>query len=65
MSAQLARVVGRSPDSVTCPDLPAKVGAAIRCELAAAPDRYGVTVTATSVQNSDVKFDIKVDDHPS
>ncbi|RZT88913.1 uncharacterized protein DUF4333 [Pseudonocardia sediminis] len=63
VSDQLTKVVGRSPDSVTCPNLLAKVGTAIRCELVDGADRYGVTVT--SVEGTDVAFDIKVDDQVS
>ncbi|MBN9795130.1 hypothetical protein DMP17_42080 [Pseudonocardia sp. TMWB2A] len=65
VSAELTRIVGRSPDSVTCPDLPAKVGSAVRCTLVDGADSYGVAVTTTSVQVSDVNFAIKVDDQPS
>lgn len=65
VSTQLTKIVGRAPDNVTCADLPAKVGAAIRCVLTDGSDKYGVTVTATSVQGSNVAFDIKVDDQPS
>ena len=52
-------------DEVSCPDLPADVGATQRCSLRAGGDTYGVTVTVTSVQGSDVKFDIAVDPAPT
>jgi hypothetical protein len=55
---------GKDVDEVTCPDLPARVGASERCTLVTGDDTYGVTVTATSVQGTDVKFDIQVDQTP-
>jgi Domain of unknown function (DUF4333) len=66
ISEQLKQQVGRAPDSVTCPDdLKGEVGTKERCELKDGNDTYGVTVTVTSVKDSDVKFDIKVDEKPS
>ena len=56
---------GKQVDEVSCPDLPATVGATQRCALKAGGDTYGVTVTVTSVQGSDVKFDIAVDPAPT
>ena len=41
-----------------------EVGATQRCTLKAGADTYGVTVTVTSVQGTDVKFDIQVDQTP-
>jgi hypothetical protein len=55
---------GKQVDEVSCPDLPATVGATQRCTLKAGGDTYGVTVTVTSVQDNDVKFDIQVDQTP-
>ncbi len=66
VSAQLAHEVGYAPDRVTCPDnLDAKVGAAQDCALTDHGTNYGVHVTVTSVEGDDVKFDVKVADHPS
>lgn len=65
VSEQLTALAGRQPDSVTCPDLPATVGSAIRCELVAGADTLGVTVTTSSVEGGRVQFDIKVDETPS
>jgi uncharacterized protein DUF4333 len=62
--AQLA-ADGKQVDEVSCPDLPATVGASQRCTLKAGADTYGVTVTVTSVQGTDVKFDIQVDRTPT
>ena len=54
------------PDSVTCPDnLKGVQGATLRCSLVSAGQPYGVNVTVTSVEGSDVRFDIKVDDQPT
>ena len=55
---------GKQVDEVSCPDLAAEVGAMQRCTLKAGADTYGVTVTVTSVQGTDVKFDIQVDKTP-
>ncbi|MET0474055.1 MAG: DUF4333 domain-containing protein [Mycobacterium sp.] len=66
VSNQLASNVGHEPESLTCPeDLTAKVGASTTCSLSDAGSTYGVKVSVTSVDGSDVKFDIKVDDEPS
>jgi hypothetical protein len=56
---------GKQVDEVSCPDLPATVGASQRCTLKAGADTYGVTVTVTAVQGTDVKFDIQVDQTPT
>lgn len=62
ISDQLTKQVGQKPDSVTCPDdLPATVGATVRCTLKAGTDTLGVTAKVTSVDGSNVKFDIQVD----
>jgi hypothetical protein len=55
---------GKQVNQVSCPDLPARVGASQRCSLTSGKDTYGVTVTVTSVQGTDVKFDIQVDRTP-
>ncbi|HEY9327225.1 MAG TPA: DUF4333 domain-containing protein [Streptomyces sp.] len=61
--AALTAQVGKAPDAFSCPaDLPAKVGATIRCQLASEGKQYGVTVTAKSVLNGKVSMDFKVDD---
>lgn len=59
---QLTAMVGTEPDEVACPDLPAEVGATVRCDLTADTGTYGVTVTTTSVDGGQVAFDIAVDD---
>lgn len=65
-SAMLAEQVGETPDDFTCSeDLPAEVGAEIRCDLTHGGETLGVTVTTTEVDGSDVKWDIKVDDAPA
>lgn len=55
---------GKQVDKVSCPDLVARVGASQRCSLVSGTETYGVTVTVTSVQGTDVKFDIQVDQSP-
>lgn len=59
---QLTATVGTEPDEVGCPDLPAEVGATVRCDLTADAETYGVTVTTTSVDGGQVAFDIAVDE---
>ncbi|MFE9815861.1 DUF4333 domain-containing protein [Streptomyces sp. NPDC005773] len=62
-STALGKQVGREPDDVTCEDdLKAEVGATVRCELTADGKKYGVTVTAKSVDGDKVNMDFKVDD---
>lgn len=55
---------GKQVDKVSCPDLAAQIGATQRCSLVSGTATYGVTVTVTSVQGTDVKFDIQVDQQP-
>jgi hypothetical protein len=65
VSDQLAKQVGRPPDSVTCPeDLEGVVGTELRCELVDGNNTYGLTVTVTSVEGTSVNFNIAVDDQP-
>ena len=63
VSDQLTATVGQKPKSIACPgDLAATVGTTMRCSLTADDDTsLGLTVTVTSVQDSNVKFDIAVD----
>lgn len=66
VATQLEQQVGRRPDSVTCPeDLEGKVGDKLRCELQDGGSTYGVNLTVTQVNGSDIQFNIKVDDQPS
>lgn len=63
VSAELEKQVGQAPDDVTCPeDLPAEVGAEVTCELTDGENVYDVNVKMTSVDGSDVLFDIEVAD---
>lgn len=41
------------------------MNAVVRCQLAIDGKQYGVTVTATSVVNGNVKMNFKVDDTPN
>ncbi|MFI1225616.1 MULTISPECIES: DUF4333 domain-containing protein [unclassified Streptomyces] len=64
--AALTAQTGQAPDAFSCPeDLPARVNAVVRCQLAADGKQYGVTVTATSVLNGSVKMSFKVDSTPN
>jgi hypothetical protein len=63
ISEELEAQVGQAPDSVECPgDLEGEVDETMECTLTAGPDTVGVTVTVTSVDGTDVGFDIQVDD---
>lgn len=65
-SLELEQQVGRAPDDLTCSEgLPAEVDSSIRCELTDGGQTYGVTVTTTSVEGSDVEFDVLVDEQPA
>ncbi|MEU4670593.1 DUF4333 domain-containing protein [Amycolatopsis sp. NPDC023774] len=60
----LQRSIGQRPDSVTCPgSIDAKVGQQMRCELSAGTTRAGLTATVNTVNGSDVRYSVKVDDH--
>lgn len=64
-AAVLEEQVGQPLDDLTCSeDLPAEVDASIRCELTAEGQTYGVTITTTSVEDSNVNFEAVVDDEP-
>ena len=62
----LEEQVGAHPDIVCPEDLEAEVGAETRCTLTAGddPTEYGVTVTVTSVDGGQAKFDVEVDREP-
>ncbi|MDP3967443.1 MAG: DUF4333 domain-containing protein [Nocardioides sp.] len=65
VSDQLETTVGQAPDDVDCPDgLDAEVGAETRCTLTDGDATYGVSVTATAVEDGEVSFDIAVDGEP-
>ncbi|WP_225824411.1 DUF4333 domain-containing protein [Streptomyces naphthomycinicus] len=67
VAAKLAATTGQPKPRVACPeDLPGKVGTTTRCTLTADDgSTLGVTVKVTSVENGQVNFDIKADDHAS
>ncbi|MEE6175969.1 DUF4333 domain-containing protein [Mycobacterium sp. 050134] len=59
ITAKMTDAAGNKPDSVTCPgDLPAKVGAQLNCEMKVKNQTFNVNVTVTSVEGSNVKFDM-------
>ncbi|MFD6949347.1 hypothetical protein A6A08_12655 [Nocardiopsis sp. TSRI0078] len=65
-SEMLAEQIGQAPDEFTCPeDLPAEVGAEVRCELTHGGESLGVTVTTTSVDGDNVQWDVQVDETPA
>ncbi len=59
ISTKMTDAAGNKPSSVTCPnDLDAKVGAQVNCTMKVKDQTYGVNVTVTSINGSDVKFDM-------
>ena len=63
VTSELTELVGQEPDDVSCPeDLPAEEGAGITCVLSAGGETIDVDVTVSSVDCSDVQFDIEVAD---
>lgn len=59
IKAKMTDVNGNHPESVTCPgDLPTTVGAQLACKMTIKGQPYTVNVTVTSVQGSEVKFDM-------
>lgn len=59
ITAKMTDAAGNKPDSVTCPnDLSAKVGAQLNCQMKVKNQTFNVNVTVTSVNGSDVKFDM-------
>ncbi|GAB2762353.1 hypothetical protein GCM10027020_13230 [Nocardioides salsibiostraticola] len=66
VSSELEKQIGQAPDDVTCPeDLPAEVDAEVTCELTDGENVYDVAVVVTSVDGSDVLFDLTVADAPN
>ncbi len=65
ISDALEKATGQAPDSVECPgSVKAKVDESVRCELTAGSNRYGLTATITSYDNSKAEYDVKVDEKP-
>jgi hypothetical protein len=59
ITSKMTDAAGHKPDAVNCPgDLPAKVGAQLNCEMQVKNQTFNVNVTVTSVNGSDVKFDM-------
>lgn len=67
VAEKLAATTGQPEPDVTCPeDLAGKVGTTTRCTLTASDGMTaGVSIKVTSVEGSQINFDIKVDDKPS
>ena len=63
VSNELTKTVGQRPKAIICPgDLKAVEGTRMRCQLEASDgSKIGLTLTVTSVQGSNVKFHISVD----
>jgi hypothetical protein len=67
VAEKLAAQTGQPKPDVTCPeDLVGKVGTSLRCKLTATDGTsFGVTVEVNSVEDSTIKYDIKVDETAS
>ena len=66
VAEQVEQQAGARPE-VTCPDdLEAEVGATARCTLTLeqVDGEYGVTVTVTSVEDDEARFDVEVGQEP-
>ncbi|MGW4484229.1 DUF4333 domain-containing protein [Amycolatopsis sp. NPDC004368] len=62
----LEKSVGQRPDTISCPGpIDAKVGQQMRCRLVAGTTKAGLTATINTVNGSDVRYSVKVDDHVS
>ncbi|GAA1240572.1 DUF4333 domain-containing protein [Prauserella halophila] len=66
VKSSLEESTGNEAKGVECPDdLEAETGATTRCTLTAMDGtRLGVSVEVTSVEDSQAKFEIEVDDAP-
>ena len=59
ITSKLTDAAGNKPESVDCPnDLAAAVGAQLNCTMKVKDQTFNVNVTVTSVNGSDVKFDM-------
>ncbi len=59
ISSKMTDADGNKPDSVSCPDgLKAQVGSQLNCAMKVKGQDFNVNVTTTSVNGSDVKFDM-------
>ena len=59
ITSKMTDAAGNKPNSVSCPsDLEAKVGAQLNCEMKVKNQTFNVNVTVTSVEGSNVKFDM-------
>lgn len=63
ISKRLGAATGGEAPNVACPkDLPAKLGATIRCRVDVASTSYGVTVTVTDTAGGNAQYDVAVDE---
>ncbi|PXY20231.1 DUF4333 domain-containing protein [Prauserella flavalba] len=61
----LEQRVGQRPEQIECPGaIDAEQGTKARCVLAHQGTSYGVSVTVTSVEGDNVKYDVAVDEKP-
>ncbi|MBB4685338.1 DUF4333 domain-containing protein [Amycolatopsis jiangsuensis] len=65
ISDALEKSVGQRPDSIVCPGpIKAVQGEHMRCELLSGSTKLGLTATINSVDGSDVRYGVQVDDKP-
>ncbi|WP_407547553.1 DUF4333 domain-containing protein [Streptomyces sp. Pv4-95] len=67
VAKKLAATTGQPTPHITCPeDLVGKVGTTTRCKLTADDgSTLGVSVTVSSVEGSQINFNVKADDTPT
>jgi hypothetical protein len=67
VAERMAAVANQPKPDVTCPEaVPAKIGTSTRCTLTADDGTtLGVTATVTSVEGTNMKFDIQADETPT
>ena len=62
IAQRLAQATNSPTPTVDCPsDLPASVGATIRCRVDVSGSSYGVTVTVKSTEGGSAQYDVQVD----
>ncbi len=61
LAEQYEKESGQAPDKVDCPeDLPAEKGAEIECTLTVDETELSLILTATTVEDDTVNFDIEI-----
>ncbi|GAA3584582.1 hypothetical protein GCM10022222_81590 [Amycolatopsis ultiminotia] len=65
ISDALEQSIGQRPDAIVCPGpIDAVPNKQMRCQLVSGSVKFGLTATIRSVDGSDVRYGVKVDDKP-